>query len=72
MLTNLDGSFSCLAATATDFGFVKDAFAFKPLVYAETEEFVAVATEEVALRSALPGNYRAREAQVKDVKVWRN
>ncbi len=72
MLTDLDGSFSCLAATANEFGFAKDAFAFKPLVYAETGSFVAVATEEVALRSALPGNYRAREAQVKDVKVWRN
>ncbi len=72
MLSDLDGSFSCLAATATEFGFAKDAFAFKPLVFTETENFVAVATEEAALRSALPGNYRVREAQVKDVRVWRN
>jgi glutamate synthase domain-containing protein 1 len=72
MLTDLDGSFSCLAATATEFGFAKDPFAFKPLVYAETEGFVAVATEEVAMRTGLPGNYRVREAQVKEVKVWRH
>jgi methylamine---glutamate N-methyltransferase subunit A len=72
MLRDLDGSFSCLAATGTEFGFAKDAFAFKPLVFTETEEFVAVATEEVAIRSALAGNYRVREAQIKDVRVWRN
>lgn len=70
MLRELDGSFSCLAATATEFGFVKDPFAFKPLVFAETDRFVAVATEEVALRSAVEGRYDVREAQVKEWRVW--
>jgi glutamine phosphoribosylpyrophosphate amidotransferase len=70
MLRELDGSFSCLAATANEFGFVKDPFAFKPLVYAETDRFVAVATEEVALRRAVEGNYNVREAQVKEWRVW--
>ena len=28
---------------------------------AETDEFVAVATEEIALRRAIPGDYRAVE-----------
>jgi glutamate synthase domain-containing protein 1 len=72
MLNDLDGSYSCLAATATEFGFVKDPFAFKPLVYADTADFVAVATEEVALRSALPGAYSVSEAQVREVRVWQN
>jgi len=70
MITELDGSFSCLAATDKAFGFVKDPFSFKPLLFAETDEFVAVATEEVAIRGAIPGNYAAREAQAKEVKVW--
>lgn len=70
MITELDGSFSCLAATANAFGFVKDPFSFKPLLFAETDQFVAVATEEIALRGAIPGNYAAREAQAKEVKVW--
>jgi len=70
MITELDGSFSCLAATDKAFGFVKDPFSFKPLLFAETDEFVAVATEEVAIRGAIPGNYTAREAQAKEVKVW--
>ena len=38
MLTDLDGSFSCLAATESEFGFVKDPFSLKPLVFAEAED----------------------------------
>jgi methylamine---glutamate N-methyltransferase subunit A len=70
MIAELDGSFSCLAATDKGFGFVKDSFSFKPLLFAETDQFVAVATEEVAIRGAIPGDYPAREAQAKEVKVW--
>jgi glutamate synthase domain-containing protein 1 len=70
MLRDLDGSFSCLVATDREFGFVKDPFALKPLVMTETDQFVAVATEEIALRSAIPGQYSVREAQVKEVRVW--
>jgi glutamate synthase domain-containing protein 1 len=70
MLRDLDGSYSCLAATERQLGFVKDPFALKPLVMTENDQFVAVATEEIALRSALPGAYKVREAQVKEVRVW--
>jgi len=70
MLRELDGSFSCLVATATEFGFVKDPFALKPLLWAETDGFVAVANEEIAIRSALPGGYQVREAEAKGVRVW--
>jgi glutamine phosphoribosylpyrophosphate amidotransferase len=70
MLCDLDGSYSCLVATDREFGFVKDPFALKPLVMTETDQFVAVATEEIAIRSAIPGKYSVREAQVKEVRVW--
>ena len=70
MITELDGSFSCLAATDKALGFVKDPFSFKPLLFAETDQFVAVATEEIAIRSAIPGGYAARETQAREVKVW--
>jgi glutamine phosphoribosylpyrophosphate amidotransferase len=70
MLRDLDGSYSCLAATDSQLGFVKDPFALKPLLFAETEDFVAVANEEIAIRSALPGDYLVREAPVKEVRVW--
>jgi glutamine phosphoribosylpyrophosphate amidotransferase len=70
MLRELDGSFSCFVATGKQIGFVKDPFALKPLVWAETEGFVALANEEIAIRSALPGAYEVREAQAKEVRIW--
>jgi methylamine---glutamate N-methyltransferase subunit A len=70
MLRDLDGSYSCLVATESDLAFVKDPFALKPLVFAETDKFIAIATEEIAIRSAVPGDYVVREAQVKEVRVW--
>ncbi len=71
MQRDLDGSFSCVVATASQLGFVKDQFALKPLLYAETPDFVAIATEEIALRSALAGDYAVREAQAKESRTWR-
>ncbi len=70
VLRDMDGAFSCLAVTSTEMGFVKDPYAFKPLVVAETDDFVAVATEEIAIRSAIPGDYKVSEAQVEEVRVW--
>ncbi|MBI3461662.1 MAG: hypothetical protein HY000_01175, partial [Planctomycetes bacterium] len=48
-LSDFDGSYSYLAATADSLAFVKDRFGLKPLVVAETDRFVAIATEEIAL-----------------------
>lgn len=70
MTVDLDGSFSCLAATDTEFGFVKDPFSLKPLIFAETDSFAAIATEEIALRAALDGDYQVREARAREVRVW--
>ncbi len=69
-LTDLDGSFSYLATTADSLGFAKDPFAFKPLLFAEAENYVAVATEEIAIRSAFEATSSVREAQAKEVRVW--
>ena len=60
-LDDLDGSFNYLVASPEGLGIVRDRHGFKPLMVAETDEFVAVATEEQALRLALPGDYRASE-----------
>jgi glutamate synthase domain-containing protein 1 len=57
----LDGAFNYLVVSSHGLGVVRDRFGFKPLVIAETAEFVAVATEEVALRRAIPGDYEAAE-----------
>jgi methylamine---glutamate N-methyltransferase subunit A len=71
MLRDLAGSFSCVAATAEEIGYVKDPFALKPLLVAETDQFVAIATEEIAIRAALPGDFEARETGAREVRVWR-
>ncbi len=58
---DLDGAYNYLVASAEGLGIVRDRYGFKPLMLAETDEFVAVATEEIALRRALPSDYRAIE-----------
>jgi glutamate synthase domain-containing protein 1 len=70
-LDDFDGSFSYLAATADRLAFVKDRYGFKPLVVADTDEFVAIATEEVALRQALGRDFAAREPAPGTLQVWR-
>jgi len=70
-LVDLDGSFSFFVATPDALGFAKDPFAFKPLIFTETDAFVALSNEEIAIRSAFGGAYEAREAQAKEVRVWR-
>jgi glutamine phosphoribosylpyrophosphate amidotransferase len=69
-LRDFDGAFSYLAATADSLGFVKDPFGFKPLVVAETAAYVALATEEIALQTALGGDFPVWEPGVKQVQTW--
>jgi glutamate synthase domain-containing protein 1 len=69
-LDDFDGSFSYLAASGDRLAYVRDRFGFKPLVVAETEEFVAVATEEIAIRRALGEGFVAKEPAPGTMKVW--
>jgi glutamate synthase domain-containing protein 1 len=69
-LDDFDGSFSYLAASADCLAYVKDGFGFKPLVIAETSEFVAIATEEIALRQALGRDFVALEPPPGSMKIW--
>lgn len=69
-IADFDGSYCYLAATTDTMAFVKDPFGFKPLVMTETDEFVAVATEEIALRAALSGSFTAREPAARAVYSW--
>jgi hypothetical protein len=52
---DLDGSFCYILASDQGLGIVRDRFGFKPMTLVETDEFVAAATEEVALRCVLTG-----------------
>lgn len=69
-LDDFDGSFSYLAASGDCLAYVKDRFGFKPLMLAETERFVALATEEIALRQALGRDFVAREPAPGTMGVW--
>lgn len=69
-LDDFDGSFSYLAAWGDGLAYVRDRFGFKPLVVAETDAFVAIATEEVALRRALGRDFAAREPAPGTLRVW--
>jgi glutamate synthase domain-containing protein 1 len=60
-LADLDGSYNYLVLAPEGLGVVRDQHGFKPLMVAESESFVAVATEEIALRRALMGDYRVAE-----------
>ncbi len=51
-VADLDGAYSYLVAAPEGLGIVRDRFGFKPLMLVETDDFVAVATEEIALRRA--------------------
>jgi glutamate synthase domain-containing protein 1 len=69
-LDDFDGSFSYLAAWPEGLAYARDRFGFKPLVVAETNDFVAVATEEIALRRALGDAFVACEPAPGTLKVW--
>ncbi|HZS76577.1 MAG TPA: hypothetical protein VFA41_08170 [Ktedonobacteraceae bacterium] len=69
-VTILDGSFTYLVATADSIGFARDQFATKPLIVTETDDFVALASEETALRKAFPFELHTREAGAREVRTW--
>jgi len=71
VLKEFDGFFTLLVTSRDEFAVVRDAFACKPLVVAETERYVAVASEYHAL-ATLPGIDSARvfEPQPEDVHSW--
>jgi glutamate synthase domain-containing protein 1 len=66
----LDGTFTYFVATGDSIGYARDQFGTKPLVVTETEDFVAVASEEAALRKAFPFELDCREASAREVRTW--
>lgn len=60
-IRDLDGAFSYIVASDRGLGIVRDRFGFKPMTLVETDDLVAAATEEIALRRAFPGDYRVVE-----------
>jgi methylamine---glutamate N-methyltransferase subunit A len=71
VLKDFDGFFTLLVSTRDQFAVVRDAFACKPLVVAETADYVAVASEYHAL-ATLPDIESATvfEPQPEELHVW--
>jgi methylamine---glutamate N-methyltransferase subunit A len=67
---DLDGTFCYLVASAEGIGLAKDFFCSKPLVMVETEAYVALATEEGAIRAALPDAPAPVEPDACAVRFW--
>jgi len=51
----LDGTFSFLVSTGDQIGYAKDRLAAKPMVLVETDDLIAIASEEVSLNRLFPG-----------------
>ena len=54
-IDDLDGTFSFLVSTRDEIGYAKDRLAVKPMVLYETDDLIAVASEEVSLNRLFPG-----------------
>jgi glutamate synthase domain-containing protein 1 len=68
----LDGFYTFLIGTSDKLALVRDAFACKPAVVAETDDYVAIASEFRAL-ARLPGvsNARLFEPMPEELYVWK-
>ena len=68
----LDGVFTYLVATSDRLGMAKDVMAAKPMVLYESDAFIAMASEEVAIRSVFPHEIDTHDPYEGEVRVWQN
>ncbi len=68
----LDGVFTYLVATSNSLGMAKDVMAAKPMVLYEGQNCVALASEEVAIRSIFPDEIDTFDPYDGEVRVWQN
>ena len=69
-LEDLDGTFTYLVATREGLGYAKDQWSAKPLVTMETDEVIAIASEEIALRGVFSEEIDRMEPQKSEVMTW--
>lgn len=69
-IEGLDGTFTYLVATRDGIGFAKDRFSTKPLIVAEDDGFVAMASEEVALEPVMTASTKVHEPTARTVRTW--
>ena len=69
-LKELDGVFTYLVATKDSLGMAKDTMAAKPMVLYESDDLIALGSEEIAIRSLLPQEIDTYDPYDGEVKVW--
>jgi methylamine---glutamate N-methyltransferase subunit A len=67
----LDGVFTYVVATSDSLGMAKDVMAAKPMVLYESDNLVALASEEVAIRSIFPREIDTFDPYEGEVRVWK-
>lgn len=70
-IEELDGVFTYLVATGDQLGMAKDVMAAKPMVLYESDDFIGLASEEVAIRSIFPNEIDTWDPYEGEVRVWR-
>jgi glutamate synthase domain-containing protein 1 len=69
-IREIDGVFTYLVATDSELGMAKDTMAAKPMVLYESDNLVALASEEVAIRTLLPREIDTSDPYDEEVRVW--
>ncbi len=69
-LEELDGVFTYLCVTGDALGVAKDEMGAKPLVLYESDELVALASEEIAIRSLVDHEIETYDPYESEVMVW--
>lgn len=69
-IDKLDGCFSYIAITNDRFALVKDSYAAKPTVIAETDDFVALSSDPQSLREGVLSDTEVWEPGAGEVNVW--
>jgi hypothetical protein len=70
-IKEIDGVFTYLIATKDALGMAKDTMAAKPMVLYESDNLVALASEEVAIRAVIPREIDTWDPYDEEVRVWR-
>ncbi len=69
-IDELDGVFTYVVATRDSLGMAKDVMAAKPMVLYESDDLIALASEEVAIRSIFPHEIETYDPYEGEVRVW--
>jgi glutamine phosphoribosylpyrophosphate amidotransferase len=69
-IDDFDGVFTYVVATESILGLAKDRLHAKPMVLYESDDLIALASEEVAIRSIVPHEIETTDPYEGVVKVW--